>query len=254
MNKLIFCKKTAHTFNKTAAEQPKGTSFMIIIILRTLILYVIVITSLRIMGKRQIGELQPSELVVAIMISDLAAVPMESVNIPLLSGIIPVLTLITAEVITSFLSLKSKKMRKFIIGEPSIVIYDGIINEHELERLRFNLDDLLEELRLNNCHDISDVAVAVIETSGKLSVIPRDKARSVTVEDMQLKNVRHDGLPCTVISDGRLNETELKRSGKSRTDLMKDIHERGAAEIKDVFIASYDAEGEIFIQLKSRRK
>lgn len=227
---------------------------MIIVVIRTLILYAVVIAALRIMGKRQIGELQPSELVVAIMISDLATVPMESVDIPLLSGILPVLTLIMAEVITSYISLKSKLVRKFIIGQPSVVIYDGKINEQELERLRFNLDDLLEELRLNGCHDISDVAVAVIETSGKLSVIPRDNARPVTVEDMQLAEVRHDGLPCTVIADGRLNEYELKRSGKTESELFDELKKRGANNISEVFIASIDAEGELFLQLKSERR
>lgn len=223
---------------------------MIIVLLRTLILYAVVIVSLRIMGKRQIGELQPSELVVAIMISDLATVPMESVNIPLLSGIVPVLTLLFAEVISSFLSLKSRKLRRLIVGQPSVVIYGGRINEGELKRLRFNLDDLLEELRINGCHDISDVEVAVLETSGKLSVIPRDKARPVTVEDMKLKNVRREGLPCTVISDGSLNEYELRRSGKSLDELKRELQKNGAKSISDVFIASIDAEGELFLQLK----
>lgn len=227
---------------------------MIIVVIRTLILYCVVIISLRIMGKRQIGELQPSELVVAIMISDLATVPMESVDIPLLSGIVPVLTLILAEVVTSFLSLKSHFIRKFIIGEPSMVIYNGKINEAELKRLRFNLDDLLEELRLNGCHDISDVEVAVIETSGKLSVIPRDDARSVTVEDMQLTNVRRDGLPCTVISDGALNKSELARSGVTLSELTDELKKHGASSIKEVFIASIDAEGEYFVQIKRRKK
>lgn len=225
---------------------------MLITVIRTILLYATVILSLRIMGKRQIGELQPSELVVAIMISDLATVPMESVDIPLLSGIIPVLTLILAEVLTSYMSLKSRRVRKWIMGEPSVVIYDGVINEKELNRLRFNLSDLLEELRLNGCHDISDVSVAIIETSGKLSVIPRDNARPATVEDMGLKNVRHEGLPCTVITDGRVDNKELERSGKSVADLKRDIRKHGAKDVSDVFIASYDAEGELFIQLKEK--
>ena len=223
---------------------------MFIIMIRTLILYISVIFSLRVMGKRQIGELQPSELVVAIMISDLATVPMESVNIPLTAGVIPVFTLVIAEVITSFLCLKSRKVRRIISGEPSIVIYDGVIIEKEMRRLRFNINDLLEELRLNNCHDISDVAVAVIETSGKLSVIPRDHARSVTVEDLGLTDVRSEGLPCTVISDGELNETELKRSGKSLKWLKDELKKNDIDDMKDVFIASVDAEGELFIQKK----
>ena len=168
---------------------------MLNLIIRTIALYLTVVASIRIMGKRQIGELQPSELVVAIMISDLASVPMQDIKIPLVSGILPVLTLIFAEVIMSYMSLRSRKMRTIISGEPSIVIYDGHINERELKKLRFNINDLLEELRLNNYHDISDVAVAVIETSGKLSVIPKEKARGVTGEDMAGKSKAHEGLP-----------------------------------------------------------
>lgn len=227
---------------------------MLIIIIRTIILYSTVIFSLRIMGKRQIGELQPSELVVAIMISDVATIPMESLDIPLLSGIIPVLTLLLAEVLTSFLSIKSRRIRKFIMGEPSIIVYNGVICEKELLRQRFNLNDLLEELRLLGCFDISDVFVAVLETSGKLSVIPRDTARSVTVEDMNLKNVRHEALPCTVILDGKINAAELTRSGISRDKLKSELVRRGAKSVSDVFIASIDGEGELFMQLKERAK
>lgn len=227
---------------------------MLVLVIRTLILYGIVIMAMRIMGKRQLGELQPSELVVAIMISDLASVPMQAIDIPLLSGIVPVLTLIVAEVMMSYLSLKSKTVRKFLSGEPSIVVYDGRINEDELEKMRFNINDLLEELRLNGCHDVSDVAVAVVETSGKLSVIPKDNARGVTVEDLKLENVRHDGLPCTIVSDGTLNDHELKRANKDHIWLTKEIHKRGIKDIKEIFIASLDAEDELFIQLKGESK
>ena len=226
---------------------------MLVLVVRTLILYGMVIIAMRIMGKRQLGELQPSELVVAIMISDLASVPMQAIDIPLLSGIIPVLTLIVAEVMVSYLSLKSKKMRKFLSGEPSIVIYDGHINEGELARLRFNINDLLEELRLNNCHDVSDVEVAVVETSGKLSVIPKDKARTATIEDLKLKNVRHDGLPCTIVSDGTLNEHELKRAQKDYKWFENEMKKHGISSVKDIFIASLDAEDELFIQLKGEK-
>ena len=223
---------------------------MTVIIIRTLILYSKVVFSLRLMGKRQIGELQPSELVVAIMISDVATVPMQSLDMPLLSGILPVLTLLIAEVVTSFLSIKSRRMRKFFMGEPSIVVYNGVILEKELMKQRFNLSDLLEELRVLGCFDVSDVFVAVLETNGKLSVIPRDNARPATVEDLNLKNVRHEGLPCTVILDGKLNNTELKRSEKKLDDVLSEIRKHGARDIPDVFIASIDAEGEMFIQLK----
>ena len=223
---------------------------MLVIIIRTLILYTTVVFSLRLMGKRQIGELQPSERVVAIMISDVATVPMQSLDIPLLSGIIPVLTLVFAEVVTSYMSIKSSGMRRFFMGEPSIVVYNGIICEKELMKQRFNLSDLLEELRVQGCFDISDVFVAVLETNGKLSVIPRDNARPATVEDLNLKNVRHEGLPCTVILDGKLNPCELKRSGKTEKQLLDELKKRGAKSVSEVFIASIDAEGEMFMQLK----
>lgn len=223
---------------------------MLNLVIRTLILYSSVVISMRIMGKRQLGELQPSELVVAIMISDLASVPMQALDIPLIAGILPVVTLVIAEVFMSYLSLKSRKMRKIISGEPNIVIYDGHINEKELAHLRFNINDLIEELRLNGCHDISDVAVAIVETSGKLSVIPRDQARNVTVEDMENKKPRHDGLPCTVISDGAINEDELKRSGKTIKEIMKELGKDGIENISDVFIASVDAQGDVFVQKK----
>lgn len=227
---------------------------MLILVIRTLILYGTVITSLRIMGKRQLGELQPSELVVAIMISDLASVPMQAIDIPILSGIIPVLTLIIAEVFMSYLSLKSKHIRRFISGEPSIIIYNGEIKEKELARLRFNINDLLGELRLNGCYDISDVEVAVIETSGKLSIIPKDKARGVTVEDMDIKNPRHEGLPCTLISDGTINREEITRSGKTEEWLNEELMKRGISSVKQVFIASLDAEEELYIQRKNKRR
>ena len=210
---------------------------MLILVVRTLILYIIVIIAMRIMGKRQLGELQPSELVVAIMISDLASVPMQAIDIPLISGILPVMTLIIAEVMMSYLSLKSKRMRKLLSGEASIIIYDGQIDERELARLRFNINDLLEELRLNSCHDVSDVQVAVIETSGKLSIIPKDSARTATTEDLALKNLRHDGLPCTIVSDGVLDKRELERSGKDIKWFESEMKKRSINRIKDIFIA-----------------
>lgn len=221
---------------------------MLNLVIRTLILYGTVIVSMRIMGKRQLGELQPSELVVAIMISDLASVPMQSIDISIFAGIIPVLTLIVVEVMMSYFSVKSTKVRKILTGEPSIVIYDGHINERELKKLRFNINDLLEELRLNNCHDISEINVAIIETSGKLSVIPKTSARAVTIEDLKLKNPPMDGLNCMIISDGKINEEELKRSKKSYAWLRNKLRQQGIDDVKKVFVASLNAKGELFVQ------
>lgn len=209
---------------------------MLILMIRTLFLYLLVVASMRIMGKRQIGEMQPSELVVAIMISDLASVPMQAIDIPLLSGIVPVLTLLVGEVTMSFICLKSRRLRRYITGEPSIVVYDGHVNEGELERLRFNLNDLFEQLRISGYPDVSRVQVAVLETNGQLSVIEKKK----------------DGmkeLPYLLVSDGEINENELERSGKSREWLEK----RLGAETEKIFIAVLSDDGSLFVQKKGEQ-
>lgn len=208
---------------------------MLVLVIRTLILYMVVVASVRIMGKRQIGEMQPSELVVAIMISDLASVPMQSVDIPLLAGVVPVLTLLVGEVFMSFLSLKSRKARRYITGEPSILVYKGHINEGELERLRFNLNDLMEQLRLSGCPDISKVQVAVLETNGQLSVIEQKDGMTE--------------LPYLLIADGELNEEELLRSGKNKKWLRENIK----GDYRDIFSAVLDDKGKLHIQKKGEK-
>ena len=223
---------------------------MLVLVIRTVILYLIVVISMRIMGKRQIGEMQPSELVVAIMISDLASVPMQAIDVPLLSGIIPVFSLIVTEIIISYASLKSRGFRKILTGEPSIIIYDGHVNESELKKLRFNLNDLLEQLRINNIPNISDVEVAMLETNGQISIIPKREARNVTVRDMKIKDAVVEKLPCTLISDGALIKNELRRSGHDEEWLFKELKKGKIDNIKKVFIASYDINDGLFIQLK----
>ena len=193
---------------------------MLVLVIRTLILYLLVVVAMRIMGKRQIGELQPSELVIAIMISDLASVPMQAIDIPLLAGVVPVLTLLVWEVVMSFVSLKSRRMRRYISGEPSIVVYNGHINENELKKLRFNLNDLMEQLRISGCPDVSNVAAAVLETNGQLSVLEK-------------KQNTASGLPYFIVSDGEINETELKRAGKNKKWLKDQLD----CPVSDVFSA-----------------
>lgn len=210
---------------------------MFVLIIRTLILYGLIILSIRIMGKKQIGELQPSELVVAIMISDLAAVPMQTIDIPLLSGIVPVLTLLVAEVTMSFISLKSKRARKYITGEPSVIIYKGHINEKELEKARFTLNDLMEELRISGYSDVSKIDMAILETNGEISIIEESKDNMTD-------------FPYILISDGELNKAELKRAGKSEEWLKKRIK----GEIKDIFFASLNSDGEFLVQRKEEKK
>ena len=147
---------------------------MLVSVIRTVIIYLLVVIAIRIMGKRQIGELQPTELVVAIMISDLATLPMSDTAIPLLYGVVPILMLIALEMILSFLCMKSPKIRQAASGRPNYIIHRGKIDQREMKKTRYSLSDLLEELRMLNVFDISTVYSAILETNGKISVLTRE--------------------------------------------------------------------------------
>lgn len=176
---------------------------MFTIFFKTIILYALIIFGLRMMGKRQLGELQPSEFVVTILISNIATLPIEDVDIPLLTGILPILTLVCCEILMSSVTLKSVKLRKMFSGSPRIIIRDGVINQKEMHRLRFSIDDLMAQLRQNNVFDIADVAFAIVETTGKLSVYQNFEARSVTAQMLNLSSEGAETAPPVVlISDG----------------------------------------------------
>ncbi len=226
---------------------------MLITIVRTIILYIVVVAALRLMGKRQIGQLQPSELVIAMMLSELASIPMESLGKPLLAGIIPILTLIVAEITFSFLTLKSRFLRKIISGSPTVLIEKGIILEAELTRLRYNIDDLLEELRTNGYPNILDVEYAIIESNGNLSVIPKSNKRPVTAEDLQL-SLQYEGLPLLLITDGIVNEKALSTAGLTLSWLIDRLKEYEIYDFHSVFIATIDSTGKLYIQKKSKNK
>jgi len=222
---------------------------LLIIFTRTLILYVVIIIVLRLMGKRQIGQLQPSELVVALIIADLAAVPMANVGIPLINGIIPILTLFIMEELLSLISLKSEGARGFISGKPSILIERGTIMEEELRRMRYNLNDLLEQLRLKDFSNLEDIDYAILETSGQLSVIPKPENKPVTIKDMDIKpDSQH--LPVTVIIDGRTNSDNLAKIGLDDDWLIKELKKNKVNSIKDVFFAYLNPERKLMYQLK----
>jgi len=222
---------------------------VLIIFFRTIFLYILVIVAMRIMGKRQIGELQPSELVVTIMISELASIPMGETGIPLINGIVPIITLIIAEITLSFFTLKSETARRIITGRPSILINNGKIVEKELEKARFNIDDLLEELRIKNYPNITDVEFAILETSGQLSIIPKAQKRPVTPEDLNIPT-KYEGIPFTIISDGKINYKNLHSANHDREWLMGKLAELGINSPSDVFFLSLDTQGNIFYQLK----
>lgn len=225
---------------------------MLISLVRTIILYIVVILALRFMGKRQIGQLQPSELVIAMMLSDLASIPMESVNRPLLTGIIPILTLIATETTFSFLTMKSRRLRKIISGTPTVLIEKGQLLERELERLRYNIDDLLEELRASGYPNLSDVEYAIIESNGNLSVIPKSNKRPVTPEDLNL-SPPYEGMPLLLITDGRINQKGLESAGLSASWLSEKLAEYGIDGAEKVFIAAIDSGGTFFIQEKEKK-
>ncbi|HBW35312.1 DUF421 domain-containing protein [Desulfosporosinus sp. BICA1-9] len=224
---------------------------MIVVVLRTLILYALVIVALRMMGKREIGQLQPFELVVILMISDLAVVPSENVGIPLLSGIIPILVLLSASMTLAWISLKSERARDIICGKPSILIERGKILEDELKKNCYNLTDLLEELRLKNVPNIADVEYAILENNGQVSVIPKSQKRPAIPEDFQI-TPPFEGLPLALILDGKLNQRNLDKSNKDLDWLRSELQKQTILRIEDVLLASIDSSGKLFAQAKLR--
>lgn len=205
------------------------------------------------MGKRQIGQLQPSELVVAMMLSELASIPMESIEVPVFLGVIPVLTLVIAETVFSFFTLKSKRIRRILSGAPVLLIEKGFISEKEMKRMRFNIDDLMEELRTAGYASITDVEYAIIESNGTLSVIPKSNKRPLTANDIKL-SVEYEGLPFLLITDGVVNTKMLASAGLSIDWLLEKLAEFDIHDIGDVFIATFDLSGEFFVQRKQKKK
>ncbi|MBR5479537.1 MAG: DUF421 domain-containing protein [Clostridia bacterium] len=222
---------------------------MTITFIRTIILYLITIIALRIMGKRQLGELSPTELVVTILISDLAAIPMQDNGTPLLIGIIPILTLLSLEIITSSLALKSSKCKKILFGENSMLILNGKINQQEMKRLRLTLDELLEELRLNGYTSIDKIRYAILETNGKLTVIPYAKYEAPTREDMKIKNAKN-ALPLSIISDGNIAWNNIYKLNKNKTWLVDTLKKHGYKKARDVFLMQMDEDNNVTIIAK----
>ena len=223
---------------------------MILGIIRTLILFAVVVIGLRLMGKRQIGQLQPYELVIVIMLSALAAIPMENTGVPLISGLIPILTLIVVHVALSVATLKSEKARGVICGTPSVLIENGKIVQQELSRLRYNINELMEQLRAKNMPNIADVEFAILETSGQLSVIPKSQKRPLIPEDMNLPT-KYEGLPVTLIIDGHVFHKNLAKINLNEDWLRAELQKFNIKNFKDVLFASLDSEGKLFFQPKA---
>ena len=180
---------------------------------RTVILYLLLIAGLRITGKRQIGELEPIELVLTMLLSDLASVPMQDFGIPLVNGIVPIVTLLSLSMLLSYGSLRSVRFRTLLCGEPTLIIRSGHILQEAMRRNRLTVDELLEALRGQGISDLRDVKYAVLETSGQLSVLPRADCQPVTPRQLSLQPEDPQTLPIVVISDGRLLRRSMERLG-----------------------------------------
>lgn len=218
---------------------------MVIAVVRTIILYLIIIFGIRLLGKHQVGELEPAEFVLALIIADIASVPMQDYGIPLLMGIIPIVTLLCLSMILSLLTMKSLKLRAILSGVPSILIRDGKVDQKEMRRTRMTLDEVLEELRLQGYTDLSCVKYAILETNGQLSVLPYAAEKPPTAKDMDIC-VNEAGLPLVLINDGRLISDNLRRRGLDENWLRKRMAEYKINSIKEVFLLTVDEQNQTY--------
>ena len=201
---------------------------MILSYTRTTILYLILILVIRLMGKRQIGQMEPAEFVVTMLVANLAAIPMQDGGIPIFSGVVPILTVLGVELVLSALSLKSSKVRKLLCGKPVILIENGKILQGNLRKTRITLDELTGHLREKDVLDIQAVQFAILETNGNLSVFPYPKERPASARDAGIR-ARQQYLPYTIITDGELLEENLTKANKDRTWLRQVLEEKGAS-------------------------
>lgn len=223
---------------------------MTISVIRTLVLYLIVLVMIRVMGKRQISELQTSELVVTLLISNIAVIPMQDTSLPLLSGVVPILLLVGCEIILSWLMLKNSAFRALVCGKPQIIISNGTINQKKMKLLRISTEDLMEQLRQAGVFALGDVKYAILETNGKLSVLKKPEKESVTAEQMNIKSFE-DEFEVVIISDGEFAEGSMSICGVTKGWVNKTLKKNGVT-VKDVFIMTANSEHSYNIIKKER--
>lgn len=222
---------------------------MLTAVVRTVILYLVIVIGIRLMGKRQIGQLEPSEFVLSLLIADLAAVPMQEFGIPIIMGVIPIVTLLCLSTILSVLTVKSIRIRALLCSRPSIVVQDGRILSREMVKNRFTVDELMEELRVVGVTDLETVKYAVLETTGRISVILRKEEQPPTAADLGV-SVEENGLPVIVISDGRILTENLKVRNLSDQWLGQQLSGRKIEDISQVFLMTVDEAGKVYLSLK----
>ncbi len=211
---------------------------MIATIIRTFIIYCVVSVCVRLMGKRQLGELQPGELVVTILISEIAAIPIEDNTVPIISSVIPLLLLVSFEIISSVIDRKSVKFRYWTEGKPVTIIRNGTLLQKELKSLRFTINDVLSGLRQKDVFDIEDVEYAIVETNGTLSVLLKPDKRPVTSK-LVGKTEKDTGLPCAVVVDGQIIESTFEDCGITENEVIQKI-QRETDDIKTILLMTVD--------------
>lgn len=223
---------------------------MLISVLRTCFLYGVILFAVRLMGKRQIRELQTSELVITLLMSNIATIPMQDTEQSMLSGLIPIMVLLVCEILLSYLMLKSSGLRRAVCGKPVIVINNGVLDQKAMRELRISTEDLFEQLRQKDIFDINEVAYAIVETNGMLSILKKSQHESVCIGDMGIKK-KENTLAVTVISDGKPAKSSLRLIGSSRAKLDKLLKKEGIA-MSDIFIMTADSSGSYSIIRKDR--
>ena len=214
-------------------------------LIRTIILYLFIIAGIRLMGKRQVGELEPSELVMSLIIADLASVPMQDYGIPLLTGLIPILVLLSLTMILSLLTMHNVRFRTLMCGRPSIIIRGGQVDRKEMQRNRLTLDELLEDLRANGYTDPSQVNYAVLETNGQLSVLPFAAQKPPSAQQLGITTQEQE-LPLVIISDGHLLERNLLSLGHDPTWLNQQLAKQNCTDLSSIFLLLADSSGIVY--------
>ena len=219
---------------------------MLITFFRAIVLYILVLVVMRLMGKREIGQMQPFELAISIMIADLATLPMTETGVPISNGIIPILGLLVMHLTISMLNLKSTKAREIICGKPAILIFRGKVDEKVLKKERFTINELEERLRTNNIFNIVDVEYAVLETSGQVTVIPKPNKRATTPEDFNIEP-KYEGIPYDLVVDGKVMYKNLEKLGKNYVWLQKQTEKFGIRP-EQALIVTIDGDNQFFCQ------
>ena len=221
---------------------------MAVTLIRATILYVIIIFLIRLMGKRQIGELQPSELVITILISEIASIPMENNSVPIINSVVALFALVAYEILTSAAGLKSNKLRSVIQGHPVIVIRDGKIDAKALKKLRMTVNDLVSALRQKDVFEVSQVSYAIFETNGKISVLLKPEYRNSSAADLDIYPA-DNGMPFAVVCDGEIIDETVKDSTFDISHVKK-IIVSSKISVEEILIMTVDSKGNVYIERK----